>query len=70
MELSHKMLMAGLRDRAIDGDVDAEYQKFKEHHRREKLAGYLRSAARYQRSLGESPPPSPDAEIQTHSDAP
>jgi hypothetical protein len=50
MEVSHAMLMAGLRDRVgPDGDAEQAYRQWQAHHRTEKLRAYERAAERYRR---------------------
>lgn len=48
MELSHAMLMAGLRDKVgPDGDLHAAYDQWNRARRRRKLAAYEKAAKRY-----------------------
>ena len=50
MEVSHAMLMAGLRDKVgPDGDADEAYRQWQAQHRAEKLRAYERAAERYRR---------------------
>jgi hypothetical protein len=57
MEISHAMLMAGLRDRVgPDGDVQEAYRQWNRRRREKKLQAYEEAAARYwkqQRKSGE-----------------
>ena len=49
MEVSHAMLMAGLRDKVgPDGDVHEAYRQCQMHHRAQKMRAYERAAERYQ----------------------
>lgn len=48
MELSHTMLMAGLRHKiGPGGDLKAAYKEWNENRRKRKLAAYDRAAQRY-----------------------
>jgi hypothetical protein len=49
MEVSHAMLMAGLRDKVgPDGDVHEAYRQCQMDHRVQKIRAYERAAERYQ----------------------
>jgi hypothetical protein len=50
MQVSHAMLMAGLRDQVgQDGDMREAYRQWQERHRRAKMRAYEKAAERYRR---------------------
>jgi len=50
MEISHAMLMAGLRDRVgPDGDVQEAYRQWNQIRRKQKLQAYEQAAVRYRK---------------------